>query len=176
MPGPVFLAGDNIQLRTVEEEDLPFLHEHITDDRIWRPLGRSTPLNRIQEEEYFEDVIAGEDSVHLLVTVAEDPVGMVGLDPIDWQDSTAYIGYWIAPDYQQQGYASEAVSQLVAYGFGDLGLHRIAANVFSNNTASMRLLESIGFVEEGKLRETTIIDGDRRDTVKYGLLASEWTR
>lgn len=176
MPGPVFLAGDTVQLRTVEEEDLSFLHEHIVDDRIWRPLGRSTPMNRMQEEEYFENVITDEDSVHLLVAHDEEPVGMVGLDPINWRDDTAHIGYWISPDHQQQGYATEAVSLVVTYGFEELGLHRIAANVFSTNTPSKRLLESIGFKEEGRLRETTVIEGQRRDTIKYGLLISDWSQ
>ncbi len=45
MSGPVFLPGDDVTLRTIEEEDLEFLQTQINDPRIWRPTGRSTPLN-----------------------------------------------------------------------------------------------------------------------------------
>ena len=50
MPGPVFLEGDHITLRTIEEEDLEFLQEAITDPQVRRSIGGSTPYNLKQEE------------------------------------------------------------------------------------------------------------------------------
>lgn len=53
MPGPVFLDGDHITLRTIEEEDLEFLQRIINDPEVWRSLGAVTPTNAEEEREWF---------------------------------------------------------------------------------------------------------------------------
>jgi RimJ/RimL family protein N-acetyltransferase len=178
MPGPVFIEGEHVSLRTVEEEDVGFLQAQVNDARIWRPIDRSWPLNREQERGFFDEVVCDDDTVHLLVaTDAEsgpEPVGMVGLDPVDHEARRADLGYWVAPDHQRQGYGTAAVRLLVGYGFDQLGLHKLAARVFEFNDPSARLLERVGFVREGVHRDEVFVDGAFHDTYWYGLLAEEW--
>ena len=176
MPGPVFIDGEHVSLRTVEEEDIDFLQAQVNDPRIRRPIGRSRPLNRPQEQEFFENVVCDDETVHLLVAVesSPEPVGMVGLDPIHLESRRAEIGYWVAPDAQAQGYGTEAVRLLVDYGFGQLGLHRVGARVFDFNEPSARLLERVGFSHEGTVRDEVFVDGTYHDTHWYGLLEGEW--
>jgi RimJ/RimL family protein N-acetyltransferase len=178
MPGPVFLDGERVSLRTIEEEDLATLQEVVNDRRIRRPIGRSRPLNRVQEREWFEDAVCDDDTVHLLIAVESDSgpsaVGVVGLDPIDREAGTAELGYWVAPDHQQQGYGSEAVELAIGYGFDRLRLHRIAARVFAFNEPSSKLLERAGFTREGVHRDAVFVDGEYCDTHWYGLLDEEW--
>jgi RimJ/RimL family protein N-acetyltransferase len=174
MPGSVFIDGDAVSLRTVEEEDVEFLQEQVNDPRIRRPIGRSRPLNGPQEQEFFEDVVCEDGTVHLLVAAGGEPVGMVGLDPIDWVARRGEVGYWIAPDAHAQGYGTEAVALFVDYAFDQLGLHRIAARVFAFNEPSARLLERIGFTREGTHRDDVFVDGAYHDTHWYGLLDREW--
>lgn len=171
VPGPVFLSGETIDLHTIEEEDLEFLHRHVNDERVWRLIGRPRPVTRAGEREFYEEVIVGGDGVHLLVCDDDDPVGIVSLhDP----DHSAEVGYWIAPEFHEQGYGSAAVSRLVTYGFDQLGLHRIEAQLWDANDASRALLESLGFTHEGTFRESGVVDGEYHDTLWYGLLADEW--
>jgi len=81
MPGPVFLDGDRVTLRPIEEEDLEFLQAQVNDSQIWRPIGRSRPVNREQEREFFENDVCGDDTVVLLIVADSTPVGTVGLLP-----------------------------------------------------------------------------------------------
>jgi RimJ/RimL family protein N-acetyltransferase len=174
MPGPVFVDGDGVSLRTVEEEDVEFLQAQVNDPRIRRPIGRSRPLNGPQERTFFEDVVCDDETVHVLVVADTEPVGMVGLDPIDWGARRAELGYWVAPDAQGQGYGTEAVTLLVDYAFDQLGLHRIAARVFAFNDPSARLLERVGFTREGTHRDDVFVDGTYHDAHWYGVLEQEW--
>lgn len=175
MPGPAFLEGDRVDLRTIEEEDVEFLHEAINDRSIWRPIGRIDPVNRTQEEEFFEEIICSNDSVNLLVTTGSTPAGMVSLTPDEGLDDSAELGYWIAADHREKGYGTEAVELVTEYGLRQRGFHRVSARVFEFNEPSKRLLESAGFTHEGRHRDGIFIDGEYWDVHWYSVLAPEWT-
>ena len=65
---------------------------------------------------------------------------------------------------------SEAGSALIEHAFGTLNLHRIEADIDPRNVASARLLERLGFVREGLLRDRWIVGGEVSDSALYGLL------
>lgn len=174
MPGPVFLEGDRVTLRPIEEEDLEFLQTQVNDPRVWRPIGRSRPINSEQERDFFENVVCSDDTVDLLIVADSTPVGTVGLFELDWETQAAEIGYWLAPEHHEQGYGTEATERVVQYAFDQLGLHRIAARVSEFNEPSRRLLESVGFTQEGVHRDDEFVDGEYHDVCWYGLLADEW--
>lgn len=88
----------------------------------------------------------------------------------------AEIGYFLGRPYWGQGFAREAAMALIGHGFGTLNLNRIEADVDPRNVASVRLLERLGFVREGLLRQRWIIGGEVSDSALYGLLAAEWAR
>lgn len=80
------------------------------------------------------------------------------------------IGYKFDHDYQHQGYAREAVAKALEIAFFELDLHRVFARVMPENTPSIQLLTSLGFVEEGLERGCTQIQGKWRDHLRFGLL------
>lgn len=174
MPDAVFLPGDRVDLRPIEEGDLEFLHGEINNPRVWRAIGRSRPVTREQEREFYEEVVCDDDTVTLLIVADGTPVGTVGLNAIEWEPRRAELGYWVAPDHHRQGYGSAAADRLVRYAFDQLGLHKVEARVFAFNEASQRLLESIGFTQEGVHRDAVFVDGAYHDTYWYGLLEEEW--
>lgn len=174
MPGPVFLNGDRITLRTVEEEDLDFLQENINDHSVWRAIGSSSPTNAPQEREFFEHIVCDDKEVNLLVAVDGAPTGMVTLSPKQDEADAAELGYWIASEYRQEGYGREAAGLVTTYGFQQRGLHRVSARVFAFNDASQVLLEALGFVREGTNREAVFVDGEYWDVYWYSVLESEW--
>ena len=67
-----------------------------------------------------------------------------------------------------------ALTLLIDHSFGELGLHRIEADVDPRNTASLRLLEKLGFRREGHLRERYFKDGEIQDSIMLGLLRPEY--
>ena len=88
----------------------------------------------------------------------------------------AEIGYDLHRNYWRQGITSEAVSAVLTYGFTDLDLHRIEADIAPENTRSKNLLLKLGFTFEGNLRQRYYFRGQFEDEHYYGLLKNEWLK
>jgi ribosomal-protein-alanine N-acetyltransferase len=200
MPGVRIEQGERVTLRTVERADGEFLQRAHADPEIRYPLGTVTHMNSNQMDDHFEEFIEDEHTVSFLVCLdsealcasdnasgrnpradtgpghpAEDetePIGVVNVTHVDWDRPT--LAYWLVPERHGEGYGTEAVSLVVEYVFRTFDVHSIGAHAFDYNAASRGLLESLGFVEEGRGREARFIDGEYRDTVQYGLLDREW--
>lgn len=84
--------------------------------------------------------------------------------------SSCEIGYKFDTDYHHQGYAREAVTMAVSIAFAALGLHRVFARVMPENIASIQLLKSLLFEEEGFERECIKIQGHWQDHLRFSLL------
>jgi RimJ/RimL family protein N-acetyltransferase len=84
------------------------------------------------------------------------------------------IGYELAPEHWGRGYATEAACAVVAFGFGQLGLHRISAWCIADNAGSARVLQKLGMQQEGRLRENEQFKGRWWDTLLFGILDHEW--
>lgn len=175
MPGPAFLSGEAIQLRAIEEADLPFVRDGVNDPRVWKSVGgQVTPTNLAMERKFFDDANRSENVVQFLVSEGETRVGVVELDPIEWERARAEVAFWIAPAHQGSGYARDALETLVAYAFEQLGLHKLTAEAFAFNEASIGLLASVGFEREGTFRAEEYVDDAWIDVARFGLLAEEW--
>lgn len=83
------------------------------------------------------------------------------------------LGYWMGEPYARKGYMSAAVAALIPFSHGALGLKRIEAACLPENTASLRLLERLGFVREGYARKYLCIAGKWQDHILYARLSSD---
>ncbi|EJQ60119.1 GNAT family N-acetyltransferase [Bacillus mycoides] len=103
-------------------------------------------------------------------------IGTCGFHLINNHHKRAEIGYELDDTYWGQGYATEALQAMLAYGFETLHFIRIAAVVYIENEASRNLLKKIGFQEEGLLRKYMIQNDVAHDTVVYSLLKEDWKK
>ena len=87
---------------------------------------------------------------------------------------SASMGYCFDDAAWGHGYATEAARALLEWGFDSLDLNRVQAETDTRNAASARVLEKLGFVCEGTLREDCVVNGDVSDSRVYGLLRREW--
>lgn len=179
MPGAIFLRGDRISLRTIEESDLEFLNRNVNDPRVRRPLTSASPANMAQSEAFFEDVVSDDDGVNLLICIDGDegepePVGDIALFKVHDRTRWGEIAIAIHPDHWGDGYGTEASEVLVEYAFDERNLHRLQARVMASNDASRRVWEKLGFELEGRLRENQFDDGEYVDTLYFGLLEAEY--
>jgi RimJ/RimL family protein N-acetyltransferase len=180
MPGPTFVEGDRITLRTVEEEDLEFLQRGTNHPEIRRYIDVfDTPRNREQQRETFENVDSDEDATSLLIVPregshADEPVGSAQLYPVNLERRWANLGAWLLPDTWGRGYATEACAHLLDHAFAERGLHRVSASVLAPNEDSVALCKRLGFVHEGTSRDLGFVDGEFVDAERYALLAEEW--
>ncbi len=86
----------------------------------------------------------------------------------------AELGYILSRQAWGRGLMQEALGALLRYGFSELGLRRIEADIDPRNVRSARVLERLGFTCEGHLRERWVVGDEVSDTALYGLLAREW--
>jgi RimJ/RimL family protein N-acetyltransferase len=87
---------------------------------------------------------------------------------------SASLGYCFTDAAWGHGYATEAGRGLLRWAFDTLDLNRVQAEADTRNVASARVLEKLGFVREGTLREDCVVNGDVSDSWVYGLLRREW--
>ena len=91
------------------------------------------------------------------------------------RNKQAELGWVLDPAYTGKGYATEAVLEMLRFSFEELGIHRVVANCFADNTASWRLMERIGMRRETHtVRESLHRSGQWLDGYTYALLDDEW--
>jgi [ribosomal protein S5]-alanine N-acetyltransferase len=85
----------------------------------------------------------------------------------------AEVGYWVARASWGQGYATDAVRAIIAYGFDRLKLHRIEGHCYAENPASARVMQRAGMRHEGRVRGAVFRNGVARDLELYGIIQTD---
>ncbi len=88
----------------------------------------------------------------------------------------ALLNYWLGVPHWNQGYATEAVRRVIAFGFEELGLNRIEATHHLGNPASGRVMQKAGMAYEGVLRGYLLKEGTSQDVAMYAVLRADWER
>jgi [ribosomal protein S5]-alanine N-acetyltransferase len=87
---------------------------------------------------------------------------------------SASLGYCYVEAAWGHGYATEAARAVLRWAFDTLDLNRVQAEADTRNVASARVLEKLGFVREGTLREDCIVNGEVSNSWVFGLIRREW--
>jgi RimJ/RimL family protein N-acetyltransferase len=170
-----------LELRLPTLRDVPELARSFRDPRTARAAGaplhssleRRDPMRMVSRtrSEYRK----GE---HLSLSVVHRTsgrcIGRVGLRGLDWHwKKVESLAYWIDPAWWNRGFATEAAWFLCSGAFRALGMRRIASQALAPNLASLAVLRRLGFVEEGRERESVCVRGTCMDMVLFGLLKEE---
>jgi len=177
------LAGQGVDLRAPElrdyeewaalrERSRPFLTP-------WEPTWPENDLTRTafraRMRRYARDVRA-DAAYPYFIYRRSDGVLIGGLTLGQVRRGVAQatsLGYWMGEPYAGKGHMTDAVRALAPFVFQTLRLRRIEAACLPNNTASIRLLERVGFVREGYARSYLCIAGEWRDHLLYALLSTD---
>ncbi len=100
--------------------------------------------------------------------------GVVSLMQIHREFKRAELGYWIAVDQWNKGFATEASEALLDFGFRTMGLHRIESTHFVRNPASGKVMQKLGMQQEGIERDCALKWDRYESLVRYAILESEW--
>lgn len=168
-----------VKLRHPVDADVPALFAVFSDDEVMRYWSRPPMRDVAEAQALLEDIRSCFRERSLFqwgVARVEDDrvVGTCTLFNLDPRNRRAEIGYALARDCWGQGLMSEALGALVAHAFGPLGLARLEADVDPRNAPSIRIIEKLGFVREGLLRERWRVGGETQDSLILGLLRREW--
>jgi [ribosomal protein S5]-alanine N-acetyltransferase len=100
--------------------------------------------------------------------------GVVSLMQIHREHRRAELGYWIAVDRWNKGFATEASASILDFGFQSLGLHRIESTHFVRNPASGKVMQKLGMTQEGIARDSVVKWNHFESLVRYAILEPEW--
>lgn len=103
----------------------------------------------------------------------EEVCGTIGIDWPDQVNSSAKMGYWMRSDLAGRGLMTEGASAAIGFVFDDLRFHRLELHAGTENHASRRVAEKLGFHEEGLLRDGARGSDGFYDAVVYGLLSTD---
>jgi RimJ/RimL family protein N-acetyltransferase len=178
MPAQPVLETDRLILRPFEPADAPLVQvlagaREIADTTLTipHPYPDGTAAAWIATHEPAWQ--AGSGATYAITRRgARTLVGAIGLHIIK-AHGCAELGYWIAVAHWNQGYCTEAVRAVAAFGFDSLKLHRIQARHFTRNASSGRVMQKAGMRYEGVLRGAIRKWDAFEDVAVYGLLASD---
>ena len=106
-----------------------------------------------------------------------EPIGECGFHTWDFKHRRAELFYSLRSDeYKRKGIMTEALTEVLKYGYNKLKIHRIEALVADWNKASVQLLKHFNFIKEGTMREDYLVDGKNEDSDCYSLLKWEWKK
>jgi len=158
-------------LRGWSAADVPSLVRFANNPLIATTLrdGFPSPYTS-RDAERFIALATAPDSRNLVLAIEVDgqACGGIGIHPLeDIYRRTAEIGYWLAEPYWGRGIMTDAVRAIVPVAFDRYDLARIQAGIFSNNAASMRVLEKSGFIREAVHKDAVTKNGVTMDEVMF---------
>ncbi len=173
------LHTDRLTLRPFEVGDLDALYEMMSNPRVlefwdapvWEDASRAqTFLSACHE------MSEGGTGARFVVESTTDKqfLGWCGVTRWNPTFRSASFGYCFFEQSWGKGYATEVGRSVLQWAFDTLDLNRIQAETDTRNSASARVLEKLGFVREGTLREDCIVSGVVSDSRVFGLLRRDW--
>jgi RimJ/RimL family protein N-acetyltransferase len=174
LPTPT-LATERLRLRPFADDDADVLFALQSNPRVVR-YWDSPPWTDPSRAKSFIDKcqqMADDGAGVRLVVERRDGPSFIGWCSVTrWNPDfrSAALGYCYTEVAWGHGYATEAARALLAWAFDTLDLNRVQAETDTRNVASARVLEKLGFLREGTLREDCIVNGEVSDSWVYGLL------
>ena len=169
------LLGEKINLRALEPEDLDFLYQIENNESFWEVSHTQTPFSKYILKKYLENAhldIFEAKQLRLVIeeTTSKKHVGMIDLFDFNPQHKRAGVGILIHPDFQENGYAFEALSILIDYAFKHLNLHQLYSNISSDNLKSISLFTKCKFEKVGLKKEWILSEGKYKDEILFQLI------
>lgn len=152
------LETGRLVLRRMQETDAPVIFRILSDDEVTRYYDDATFTDVSQASDQITAWESGYTNRRCLRwgivhKDGRDLIGTCGFYGFHTWHMRASIGYELARPFWRQGIMTEALSAILNLGFTEMGLNRIDAVVMPENSASIKLLEKLGFYNEGLLRE-----------------------
>jgi RimJ/RimL family protein N-acetyltransferase len=174
------IKGKLVGLRAIEKQDLGLLRDWRNLPHFRKNFREFRELGMANQEMWFNKVVSSSNDFMFLIERLSDgtPLGACGLLYTNWiirsADFSFYIGYNEAY-IDNEGYALDAASLLIDYGFKSLNLNKIWMELYEFDKAKIDFFTSqFSFKQDGKLRQNCFEDGKYHDSLIISLLSSEY--
>lgn len=183
LPEMPTLQTERMVLRPIRRpDDEPGLFDMFSSPEVARFIDTG-PFTNMAEvtslADWMENVFVEKRGLRWVIafrSAPEDLIGTCGLHNLRAHNNSAEIGYDLAYPHWGQGLMTEALRPMIDFGFGRLGANRLEAGVTVGNDASARVLEKLGFIEEGVTRAGGYWRDEYHDLRMFGLLRTDRAR
>jgi [ribosomal protein S5]-alanine N-acetyltransferase len=168
-------------LREVTNEDAYSILDYLSDEEVMKYYGLE-PFNSIQdaidEISWYQSIQNNKTGIRWGITLKDKGVviGSCGFHKISSQHFRTEIGFELSKEQWRKGIAFEAVEAIISYGFEHMNFNRIEALIEPPNLSSQRLVEKLGFMREGLLRNYEFTRGKFEDLYMYSLLKQDFDK
>lgn len=172
------LETERLVLRNLNQEDKNDLYEirsnPTTMQYIPRPVAKTVD-DVILLIDMIIDFTTKNERINWAITEKGNNklIGFIGYPNIKHESFRAEIGYMLHPKFVGKGIAHEALKAVIDYGFNVINLHSIEAIIHTDNKASIKLIEKVGFVKEAHFKDYIFHNGQFHDEFVYSLIKSE---
>jgi RimJ/RimL family protein N-acetyltransferase len=179
IPPVPMLTGGRVRLRPLGKADALDLFAVHSDARVMRYWSHPAWTELEQAIARIEELDRGNATAEFYTWAAtidgsDRLIGTVSLFALNRTQQRAEVGYALASPMWGHGYATDMLRIAIGFAFDSVGLSRLEADIDPRNAASCRLVERVGFVREGLLRERWRVAGEVTDSAIYGLLRHEY--
>lgn len=164
---------DGLVLRPFRPDDAEAYSKYANNYNIWRFMRDEFPHPYTYEhaKDYIEKICLTNGTSYFAIDYQGVAIGDIHIAmQSDILRLSGFLGYWLAEEFWGRGFITEAVRTITRYAFENLGLIRIFARVFANNTGSIRVLEKAGYQLEGHFKNAIIKEGVILDQLQYAIL------
>ena len=161
-------------LRKIVASDQQKIFEGLSNPEVIKYYGVSYSSFEATKAQmnFYNDLLSNETGIWWAICQKQNAefIGACGYNNWMKEHRRAEIGFWLLPQFQNRGYMSESVKEILRFGFENMQLHRVEAIVEGGNENSSKLLRKLGFDFEGTHRECEIKNGRFIDLDYYALL------
>lgn len=161
-----------VRLREIRESDLSFLNACRNKYGVSKYLNHFCPKSIDSERQWFD---TAKDEVHFTIEADNgEAAGQVSLIHFSHKEKQAEFTIFVDDPFWGKGYGKVATRLMLHYGFSELNLHKIFLHVYEGNESAKSIYESVGFVQEGKLRDFVFKGGRYLSAYYFGILSHEF--
>lgn len=158
-------------IREMREADRATLDEFYANEEVSKQLFLPSNKDSWNRRCFHSQLRKSLKESYFFTILADGKIaGEIMLENPSTCRSTYTVGFDVGHDFWGQGICTEALKQMVRFGFNELKIHKIVGDNDSDNPASGRVLEKAGFKKEGVFKEHYFRDGKYVDVIHWGLI------
>ena len=183
MTGEVFstfpeISTERLTLREIKQKDAESIYKILSDPEVikYDTFDLLTDIKQVEDLiRWFENEYQKKHAIFwgICLKNQSEVIGFCKFE-VEVPQVRADIGYDLRSDYWNKGIMTETLNAVIEYTLNNIGVNRIEAAVSTENKGSIRVLEKLGFVKEGILRERSYFKGKCHDMMMLSILKNEY--
>ena len=170
------ITGEKIILRPITIHDTEMVLRWRNSEEVRRYFIYQQEITEVDHKKWLFNKVKAGTVVQFIILerTSQLPLGSVYLRDICMSNRKAEYGIFIGELFARgKGYGTEAAKLMIEYAFGELGLHKVALRVLSDNSSAIYSYEAAGFIAEGLMRDEEFIDGQYKDVLFMAIINNQ---